>query len=36
MMSPVIFVEPLWVPRRRESQRDSTSRPWSFEDVEFP
>jgi hypothetical protein len=36
MMSPVVFVEPLWVLRHRESWRDSTSRPGSFEDVEFP
>jgi hypothetical protein len=36
MMSPLFFVEPSWVLPCRESCRDSTSRPWSFGDVEFP
>jgi hypothetical protein len=36
MTSTFFFVEPSWVLQRRESHRDSTSRPWSFGDVEFP
>jgi hypothetical protein len=36
MTSPFFFAEPSWVLQRRESQRDSTSRPRSFGDVEFP
>ncbi len=36
MTSPLFFIEPLWVLQCRESQRDSTSKPRSFEDVEFP
>jgi hypothetical protein len=36
MTSSLFFVEPSWVLQLRESRRDSTSRPWSFGDVEFP